>query len=607
MAYLDMVGAFEYKKPLFRTKADQLGDNDKWLKDNNWQDGVKVLFIRPAVPTGWTQDVSVNDKFMRVCDNAGGNIGGITGGNLSVAGGLSMAHAHTLTADPNHTHDVTTHASQHTFPDGQGLNTSGVSASPPLFGLGNVFCKFNANSAGATGVGNWSRTHNGLNELVSEADASSSAGTHTNTISSDLGTINPKYMDAIIGTKDSDTGYTDLTASINHNDRIKFDFYGLTAGLYGNDVYNEKRVTPFGAYFFFYQTTPPAGIFTKFISNPDHALRIVSGTGAGIGGTLGTAQFFPMQHGHTNATSSTGSHNHTTGAHRHDVRGADSGDGNYRSFIAHGIMDQTSLSSGEYRATGFGGGTETAVKGRSTKTASGLTMGTEPNHTHNIGNSLSDTLIKFAFCHVTYGQKVLGTPPYAYEDLTNNILDEKLISRQKLDKYGKNDEFLKYNTIPSGTKMFFYQSAIPLTWTLDASENDRCLRISDTVGGTTTGSGTQFLSANFAINHTHPIGNNDHTHTVPSHSHVLENGSTSTGGILTGTSSSYSRYASNYADNVGSGNEGGGSPTLYALTTNANATAGATDNYGHDHGGTSSASLTDTNFAYANVILCTKN
>lgn len=53
---------------------------------------------------------------------------------------------------------------------------------------------------------------------------------------------------------------------------------------------------------------------------------------------------------------------------------------------------------------------------------------------------------------------------------------------------------------PSGTKLIFPQAVAPIGWTLDASVNDRFVRISNTVGGGTGGSWVNF-------NHNHTSSN----------------------------------------------------------------------------------------------------
>jgi len=59
--------------------------------------GIRMLFYEATAPTGWTLDVTVNDRFVRVSNTAGGSVSG-TWNNLS--------HTHNLN---NHTHSVSNH------------------------------------------------------------------------------------------------------------------------------------------------------------------------------------------------------------------------------------------------------------------------------------------------------------------------------------------------------------------------------------------------------------------------------------------------------------------------------------------------------------------
>lgn len=70
---------------------------------------------------------------------------------------------------------------------------------------------------------------------------------------------------------------------------------------------------------------------------------------------------------------------------------------------------------------------------------------------------------------------------------------------------------------PIGTKMFFYQSAAPIEWTIDATDNDRFLRVRSTVGGATAGPLNTVTATNPNLTHTHTT--NSHTHGLQSHTH----------------------------------------------------------------------------------------
>jgi hypothetical protein len=604
MAYQNLVSQFIYKQPLLRSKFDQLGENDQYLKDNNWQDGVKLVFFSAAVPVGWTQDVSVNDRFLRVVNNVGGNPGGAVGGSLSVAAGINLTHTHTFTSDANHTHTgVKTHATRHGFTSGQGLTGSTVllSKSPRLYGIGDVVAQFNQNGTSTTGPGNWGQgTARGFAADVAEANASSSAGSHNHTVSTDLGTINPAYADVIIGVKSASSGYTDMTAFFNHNDRIRYEPFGATTGLYGNDVYNQGRLTPHGAMCMFYNAAAPIA-WLKFISLNDRALRVVSGAGGGLAGSLGTGQNIVLNHTHTSGLA--GSHSHTTGAHRHNVNAATGISA--RTLIAHPSMNAAAFTGAdEARATTFDGGAQAqAVKGRTQMGASGLTTGTQANHNHTISSSLTNIIL--AYVDVIHCQKIMIGHPYNFQDLTSTVQYKNLVSKQRLDKYAQNDEHIRYHVMPAGSILSFFQSTIPLLWTLVSAQHDKVLRVVSGGGGGS--GGNHFISNAINLVHTHPIVSHVHSHSIPSHTHDFDFVASNVGSFIsTGViSSGQSHYASIH-NNPHSGDIGLSPQNTFALKKQSDAQTAETTDQSHNHGGATSSALSNVTFAYANVILCQK-
>src|SRR5664279_5661718 len=106
MGYLNLVGSFIYKEPLFRSKLDALAENDAQLKTDGWAASSKVVFYQAAVPTGWTQDTSQNDKALRVVGSTGG---GGSGGTQPLSTAIPLAHTHAISADDGHTHAYATH------------------------------------------------------------------------------------------------------------------------------------------------------------------------------------------------------------------------------------------------------------------------------------------------------------------------------------------------------------------------------------------------------------------------------------------------------------------------------------------------------------------
>jgi len=91
---------------------------------------------------------------------------------------------------------------------------------------------------------------------------------------------------------------------------------------------------PSGTVMVFYQSAAPSG-WTKSTSNNNKALRVVSGSGGGTGGTHGLSSPPSTAHTHTGPshTHSTPSHTHSTPSHTHSI-GAHS-HGNNLSAAAH--------------------------------------------------------------------------------------------------------------------------------------------------------------------------------------------------------------------------------------------------------------------------------
>ena len=84
-------------------------------------------------------------------------------------------------------------------------------------------------------------------------------------------------------------------------------------------------------------------------------------------------------------------------------------------------------------------------------------------------------------------------------------------------------------TVPaaSGTKMYFYQDAVPSTWTIDVGPADSLLGIKggaqafNAAGGTVVGTWTPTTHTHTGPSHVHTM--NTHTHTGPSHTHTGPN------------------------------------------------------------------------------------
>jgi hypothetical protein len=66
--------------------------------------GSKMLFIQDTVPTGWTLDVSANDKVIRVVNVEAS--GGVTGGSWTISGVTVDGHQLSILEMPSHTHGL---------------------------------------------------------------------------------------------------------------------------------------------------------------------------------------------------------------------------------------------------------------------------------------------------------------------------------------------------------------------------------------------------------------------------------------------------------------------------------------------------------------------
>lgn len=174
--------------------------------------GTKVVFGQASAPTGWTQDITNNDKALRVVSGVGGG----TGGTHALSSPPSTAHTHST---PAHSHAHNLSAGAHTLSTSEmpshdhsytlnGIyNNSGNWASnkmhrtggyniPTLYNAGGGWancCTSHTSSVVAQG-GGASHSHS-LAGSISDSSAS-------NTGSSGPTAFAPQYVDVIICSKD---------------------------------------------------------------------------------------------------------------------------------------------------------------------------------------------------------------------------------------------------------------------------------------------------------------------------------------------------------------------------------------------------------------------
>jgi len=79
-----------------------------WEEDSHYpslESGTKMVFYQASAPTGWTQDVTQNDKALRVVSSSGGGSGGSLAlssanvGSTTLSTGQIPSHAHNYGGD----------------------------------------------------------------------------------------------------------------------------------------------------------------------------------------------------------------------------------------------------------------------------------------------------------------------------------------------------------------------------------------------------------------------------------------------------------------------------------------------------------------------------
>lgn len=101
--------------------------------------------------------------------------------------------------------------------------------------------------------------------------------------------------------------YTDLTATFIYRQLVTWPRMDALAE---NDAYDR---IPVGTVKLFFQAAAPTG-WTKLTSQNDKALRVVSGSGGGSGGTYAVSSGLDLSHTHT-----VNAHTHAQPDHQHNI------------------------------------------------------------------------------------------------------------------------------------------------------------------------------------------------------------------------------------------------------------------------------------------------
>ncbi len=599
MAYLDLVGTFIYKEPLFRAKLGALANNDAQLKTDGWAAATKTTFFQAAVPTGWTQDVSQNDKALRVVGSIGG---GGSGGSQGLSATITLGHTHSISSDDAHTHAYANHTHRFTSGAGGGSNL-GV---PTSYYKGNTGGFFFRLPITGSPTGTVSVAKDIMSTPGSITLGTLAAHDHGGATDHQLSDIVLSYCDVIIGTKNAISGtYTDLTSYWHTGDKIDFDPFQSSAN---NDAYNYGALMPSGSISLFVQGSSPTG-WTKLSSLDDRMLRIVSGAGGGVGGSAPISSGINLAHTHT--LTATADHTHSIPNHVHLIDQTQSVGGLYQ-----GSGSTTELNQSAAQADGSSrlvdsqssGGTSTVTGYKMNTTNSGAgNTSAAGGHTHEIPSQLAD--IQFAYLDIIQCSKDSAGSPYSYTDYTAEFAWKKLVTYQRLNTLAKNDSYIHFHTTPATTGMLFFMASPPTGWSKITSHDDMALRVVSGGSGGATGGGSQGLSSTITLGHAHTIvAGGGHQHTAD-HTHPLDSGS-----VTATAATSTVVCAKGGSRLVESGNTGGSIVSTTPLGTVSN----NPDPFGafpdppvadpdHNHGGATGSALSDVSLAYADVIYCTKS
>lgn len=579
MAYVDMTARFTYNLQTVFGDFNKLANNDAYMKAHGWADGTVGVFFQAAAPTGWTKITTADARALRLVSGAGGGVAG----SQDPATTITLAHTHVIASDAAHTHALQTH-SHHLAASGTDRSSGNLAAVGAL-NDGSGTQEHDLAVAGGSIFPGYTKK-NSLAMTGSYTSGSGGAHDHGGVSSSSLTNISLAYIDVLFCSKDTTSGYTDLTTTFVHNTRHVFDYLEQ---LTQNDAYNYTRRTPAGTVSLFGLAAAPTG-WTKLTTQNAQLLRVVSGTGGGSGGTADPATAITLAHTHT--ISNDGAHTHSMPAHYHSLDN-----------VSSGVSLNSGLNIGadgaQLAAFTVSVGAFITTKADYTDTSGSGTSSDPGTHSHTPVAALSD--ITLAYFNVIQASKDSIGAPASYTDRTGFFVDQALLAYQDLQYMADNDAYLYYHTMPAAAVMFFFQSAAPLNWTKSTSHDDKILRIvSGSTGG--TADGTSPFSSSFQLAHVHALDSQSHTHTL-AHTHALTSGSArhSNG---TGFIANRKIYGAADADLYYAANTGAGDFPL-GYTTDSQSVS--TDSYAHAHGGATASGLSNITIAYADVIMCTKN
>lgn len=152
--------------------------------------GTVMCFFQAAVPTGWTQVVSQNDKVLRVVSATGGGSGGTSA--------ISTGHSHTVNSHthtgPSHTHSTPAHT--HTLADGASVGILTVDGRDIIKSGGLLNANGSSGSSGSANKTQFTTDSGGSGTTGAEGTGATGAATPG------TDTVILAYIDVVLGSKD---------------------------------------------------------------------------------------------------------------------------------------------------------------------------------------------------------------------------------------------------------------------------------------------------------------------------------------------------------------------------------------------------------------------
>jgi hypothetical protein len=605
--YTDLRGRFVYKRPVYWAELDTLAENDAHAEENGWEDGCKAVFYQAAAPTGWTKDAtsSLDGKTLRITSATGGG----TGGTHPIASALTLAHTHPVPTDSTHVHAMSHIHVKHSYAYNEGCLVAAFGHAATKDGKVVV-----VDSGGDLSAKKLNNDGYMIWTSIPDPAASTEAGgahDHGGTSGSALADSTVlAYADVIVCARDASAGYTDMTSAFSYG--LDVDAAPLVS-LAGNDEHARARLIPAGTVMMFGSAAAPSG-WNKLATQNDKALRIVTGTGGGAGGSHSIASDLALAHS-AHAVTSGGAHGHHIGLHTHGWRhNLDaSGDAN-ATYGGTGVPRKISwyanvpglamLIVADGSASGGDVITDHTSEGGNVDTSS-MSDGA---HTHAASSGGADG--NLAYMDVIQCQKS-AYDLAGYTDMSAFFVADDLLAWQDMEAMAQNDDWIQNNQIPQDSVSFFFQAAAPLNWTKLTSVDDKCLRIVSAAGG---GTGGDFaMSTGITLAHGHALDNPSHTHGTSAHPHGYASvydanrGNYVNGNTQGGDMSAYT------APDVNSGQVKVLNSIAYSITKrwdgeNTAVTGQGTLTGGSGtHGAGLSSGGTDLVLAYADVLMCEKD